>query len=164
MATRNIIALIGARQVGKTTMIEQSIEDLLLETDPRRILLIIGDNSELNTISENPIDECLHVYEKYILREDLNKISDKVYIIIDEIQRIEKWADKIKSWYSINKNIKFLVSGSSSTKILNDSTKPFVGRVTYQIVVPFKLLENIRYVYTKSGNDDKLNEIRIFED
>lgn len=141
-----ILTIVGARQVGKTTMMEQLIEHILTEyNEPKNILFIRADNSGLNAFSKNPIDDSLQVYQEYVLKEEISRINHRIYVLIDEVQKIENWAQTVKSWYDINKKIKFIISGSSSAKIIMDSTKPFVGRAVNQIVVPFKFLEVVRY-------------------
>src|SRR3989338_3235225 len=113
-----IVTLVGARQVGKTTMMEQLVENLLSVEDPMRIFFIRADNAGLNAVSKSPIEDSLQVYQ-------------------EEVQKVENWAQSVKSWYDINKKIKFVISGSSSAKIIMDSTRPFVGRAVTQILVPF---------------------------
>ncbi|MBI4010132.1 MAG: AAA family ATPase [Candidatus Aenigmarchaeota archaeon] len=142
---KEIISIIGARQVGKTTLMEQLIELLIKQISPNRILMIYGDNTELNTLSKNVIKDCFDIYERFILKEEITRIQKSVYVFIDEVQKIDNWFNIVKDYYNINKNIKFIVSGSSSVKILEESAKAFVGRAETQIVVPFKFLELIRF-------------------
>lgn len=156
---KGAISLVGARQVGKTTLMEQLIEFLLArDVSSQRILMIRANNTELNTLSKNIIKDCLEVYEKYVLKEGLNKIQSRIFVFIDEIQKVDKWFDIVRDYYDINKNIKFIVSGSSSAKIIKDSTKALVGRVDNQIVVPFKFLEQLRFrnFQRKKSREDEI--------
>ena len=156
-----IIIIVGARQVGKTTIMEQLIEHVLGEEKPENILFVRADNSGLNAVSKNPIEDSLQVYQEYVLKEEISRINHKIYVLIDEVQKIENWAQTVKSWYDINKKIKFIISGSSSAKIIMDSTKPFVGRAINQIVVPFKFLETIRYdKFTRNEKSENFVLIR----
>jgi len=148
----DVIIIVGSRQVGKSTLMYQLIQHLLKSTTPKRILYIEGDNFKLNTITKNMLEESLSVYQTYILKESLEKCRERVYIFIDEVQKIEKWATSLKNWHGTNKkNIKFIISGSSSTKIMKDCEKILVGRYMDQIVVPFKFLETVRYFFHKQG-------------
>jgi len=159
VSDREIISIVGARQVGKTTLMEQLIDFLLSQNKNtyQRILMIYGNNTELNTISENIIKESIDVYEKYVLKEEISKSTKRVYVFIDEVQHIKNWFNIVKDYYNINKNIKFIVSGSSSVKILKDSIKAFVGRAESQIVVPFKFLELLRFNnFQKKRESDNL--------
>lgn len=150
-----IVTLVGARQVGKTTMMEQLVEYLLTTEDPKKIFFIRADNAGLNAVSKSPIEDSLQVYQEYVLKEEISSINYRIFVLIDEVQKIENWTQSVKSWYDINKKIKFIISGSSSAKIIMDSTKPFVGRAINQILVPFKFIETARYDKFSSGKEYK---------
>ncbi len=159
LPSNEAISIVGARQVGKTTLMEQLIEKLLEQKIYTRILMIRGNNLELNTISKTIIKDCIDTYEKFILKEEITKTSEKVYIFIDEIQKIEKWFDIIRDYININRNIKFIVSGSSSVKIQKEIVHALVGRYQSQIVVPFKFLEVVRYNNFRNGKEDDNNHL-----
>ena len=164
IATKGAIALVGARQVGKTTLMEQLIEYLLnSQINPIRIVMIRANNTELNTISNHVITDCINVYENYILKEKISATSVMTYVFIDEIQKIDKWYDIVRDYYDINRNIKFVVSGSSSSKIIKDSTKALVGRAETQVVVPFKFLELLRFQAFQLGKPDDYLRIGVTE-
>ena len=156
-----IVTLVGARQVGKTTMMEQLVEHLLAVEDPKKIFFIRADNAGLNAVSKSPIEDSLQVYQEYVLKEEISSIKYKIFVLIDEVQKVENWTQSVKSWYDINKKIKFIISGSSSAKIIMDSTKPFVGRAINQILVPFKFVETARYDKFVAGKDHQyINSIK----
>ncbi len=148
-----IVTLAGARQVGKTTIMEQLVEHLLVVEDPKKIFFIRADNAGLNAVSKSPIEDSLQVYQEYVLKEEISSIKYRIFVLIDEVQKIDNWAQNVKSWYDINKKIKFIISGSSSAKIIMDSTKPFVGRAINQILIPFKFVETVRYDKFFTGKD-----------
>jgi predicted AAA+ superfamily ATPase len=52
--------------------------------------------------------------EKYLEITELDPTKDHIYIFLDEIQKIEDWQSKVKIYYDLYPNIKFIVSGSSS--------------------------------------------------
>lgn len=149
---KRIISIVGARQVGKTTLMQQLIQSLLQNRIDNRILLIYGNNFELNTISKNVIKDSLEAYEKFVLKEEITKTKKEVYVFIDEVQHIKNWFNITLDYFSLNKRIKFIVSGSSSARIIEESRKALVGRVQNQIVVPFKFLEALRFYYFNNHN------------
>lgn len=165
-----IIVIVGARQVGKSTMIKQAIENLLnppkaksvLEpVDPKRILYIDGDHSGFKTFSKHALEDCLSIYQTYILKEELQKVKERVYVFIDEVHKIgEGWCTTLKNWYDINKKIKFIVSGSSNTKIIKECRKVLVGRYHDQIIVPFKFLERLRYFFYENKTPELDQQFR----
>jgi hypothetical protein len=143
-----VLAIIGARQVGKTTLMKQLIEFLLENgTKPNHILYVWGDSIDLNLISSRPIQDSLDVYQNYFLKKTFSDNHEKIYIFIDEVQKISNWSGILKNYVDLNKNLKFVVSGSSSTKIFQNGVESLVGRFQRQIVVPFKFLEAVRFKY-----------------
>ena len=106
---KQILAIYGLRQVGKSTLMKQLIEQLLNQgVKPQNILYFNfedrkGANNEL-------IDEIIKEAER-----DASK--GRIYILLDEIQKIDYWQDILKRHYDVEKDIKFIISGSSSIQI-----------------------------------------------
>lgn len=116
-----IIVIYGARQVGKTTL----IEDILKEKySNKKILLIDGDSYKYNDI---------------ISSRDLEKLSALVkgydILFIDEGQKIENIGINLKILYDKFKaNLKIIVTGSSSLELANKIKEPLTGRnYTYHL-------------------------------
>lgn len=141
---RKILALIGPRQVGKTTLLYQLIDTLLKEKDPKRILFVSLDDPYLNVTLQN-IGKMLDLYSITILKEPLDELKDKVYLLLDEIQTMKNWETMLKRWYDLGYNMKFIVTGSSSMGIQEGASEALVGRIHPQIVFPMKFLEYIRF-------------------
>ena len=144
-----ILAMIGARRVGKTTLLYQLIEELLERTDSKNILFVNLDDPYLHISLEN-LDKIFTVYSTNILKSSFESSNDTIYIILDEIQSLKNWQNALKRWFDLGYKIKFIVTGSSSTGILEGSSESLVGRIKHQIVLPMKFLEYIRF---KEQND-----------
>ena len=142
--TEPILALIGARRVGKTTLLYQVIEELLKKTTPENILFVELDDPYLHISLEN-LDRIFSVYSTSIIKKEFDTSEEKIYIILDEIQSLKNWQNALKRWFDLGYNIKFIVTGSSSTGILEGSSESLVGRVKHQIVLPMKFLEYVRF-------------------
>lgn len=140
----SILALIGARQVGKTTLLYQIIEELLKRTLPENVLFVELDDPYLHISLEN-LDRIFSVYSTNILKKEFDAIEEKIYIILDEVQSLKNWQNALKRWFDLGYNIKFIVTGSSSTGILEGSSESLVGRIKHQIVLPMKFLEYARF-------------------
>jgi predicted AAA+ superfamily ATPase len=158
-----VTAIIGARQVGKTTLIKQLIEHLLDGgIPPKHILYILGDSVDMNLVTDKPIQDVLESYQNYFLKRTFSENKEKIYIFIDEVQKIANWSGVLKNFVDLNKNLKFFVSGSSSTKIFQNGVESLVGRFQRQIVVPFKFLEAIRFKYFIQDKDpSELTALRM---
>lgn len=115
------IVLRGARQVGKTTLQEQTIHHLLVERSvaPRRILRVQFD--ELPPLRDigAPILEIVRWYQNRILGQTLNQAAhagEPAFIFLDEVQNLPDWAPQIKSLVDHN-TVQVVVTGSSALRI-----------------------------------------------
>ena len=121
---RQIIAIVGLRRTGKSTMFYQLIGELIKnKTKPNNILYFSFDESKVE------LSELINFYKENILKKDISK--DKIYIFLDEIQKLEDWENKVKIYYDIYPNIKFFISGSASINILINSKESLAGRIFY---------------------------------
>lgn len=105
-----IIILIGARQVGKTTLINSLLED-------KEYLFLNGDDSEVVGMIANANTEMLK-----------NIIGNHKFVFIDEVQRIPNIGLKLKIIADQMKDVQVLVSGSSALDINNQIQEPLTGR------------------------------------
>lgn len=154
--TNNICCITGPRQVGKTTLMGQLIEYQIKEkkVNPKRIIYVPLDNELLVLNSETPetvLMDCMKVYLDYVLGEAPEKLSETIYIYLDEIQSLKDWEKHLKSYYDSYSKIKFIVSGSSRTKIHIGASESLVGRIQMRIVLPLKFTE-----FLELGYNDKL--------
>lgn len=139
-----ILGIIGARQVGKTTMLYQLIEKLKEEIDPRRIFFLSLSDHYLYTNPEN-MTRIFDLYSTNIIKKPLDELENTVYLIFDEIQELKNWQDILNRWVNLGYKIKFIISGSSSTDIFGGTSESLVGRINIQIVLPMKFLEYVRF-------------------
>jgi len=118
-----VVGIIGARQVGKTT-----IGKMLREELPKPVhYLDLELMSDINKL-ENP--------ELY-----LTHLKDKC-VIIDEIQHKPDLFPLIRALSDqSNENCQYIITGSASPELLRQSTESLAGRIAYVIVYPFSLDE-----------------------
>lgn len=120
------IIILGPRQVGKTTLINNIL-------DKRNYLFLDGDDPTVRNLLTNPNTEQL----KSIIGN--NKI-----VFIDEAQRIENIGITLKIITDQFKNVQLIVSGSSAFEINNKINEPLTGRKwEYQLFpISWKELED----------------------
>ena len=137
--SEKITSIIGPRRVGKTTLLFQLIEHMIKNRniDPVHIIYASMDNAYLASSAKEPLESIIEVYSRNILKEDYRKIAQKIYVLLDEIQYLEDWEKKLKTWFDYKYNIKFIVSGSSSAMIQKGAGR-LVGRIKERIVLPLK--------------------------
>lgn len=112
------IILIGARQVGKSTLFQQILEDKNLAVPQEHILMLDCDDMEVRSLleSSNNIN---------ILRQ---LIADNRIIMVDEAQRIAGIGLTLKMITDNFKNVQLLVTGSSSFALQGKLNEPLTGR------------------------------------
>ncbi len=114
-----MISINGPRRVGKTVVMKQIINYLIKQGFPRKNILFFS----FDEYKEHPI-KLIKEWEIMLGK----KIHGKNYFMfLDEIQNIDKWAEKIKTLYD-NLNIKIIVSGSASMA-LRKGNESLAGRI-----------------------------------
>ena len=147
---KEITAVIGQRQVGKTTILYQLADYLINEQKirPQNILYFSFDNPYTGisqSKSENLISDILDVYSINILKSPFSKAEGNVYIFFDEITKFKGWSESLKGWYDLKYPIKFFISDSSSSSIMKGSSESLVGRIRINIMLSFKFIDYVRY-------------------
>jgi len=116
-----VIGILGARQVGKTTLAKT-----LIETD-EIIYIDLELNSDLRKLDDA---------ETY-LRSHQNKC-----IVIDEVQRMPSLFPLIRALVDEDRRPRrFVILGSSSPELIRDSSESLAGRIAYTILSPFNIVE-----------------------
>ena len=128
-----VVALRGARQVGKTTLQEQAIQHLLGQQRiaPNRILRVQFDEIPSLRGLKEPILAIVRWFENRILGCSLNEAAhaDKpVYVFFDELQNLPDWAPQIKALVD-HHTLRVVVTGSSSLRI-EAGRDSLAGRIT----------------------------------
>lgn len=128
-----IVAVRGARQIGKTTSQLQVLRDFLQEgIAPTHVLRIQFDEIEgLESLGADPIIRIVDWYERTILGKTLNHAAhdgERTIIFLDEVQNLVKWAPQLKSLVD-HSTTQVVVTGSSALRIAlgHDS---LAGRLT----------------------------------
>jgi hypothetical protein len=113
--TVQIVVLIGARQVGKTSIMKSCEWD-------KNYLFLNGQDPEIATLFQrlSDIEQYLRVY-----------LNDKLegYLLVDEFQYIDGISTMMKLLTDKHDQLKMLCSGSSSLDILQHLEESLAGRV-----------------------------------
>jgi predicted AAA+ superfamily ATPase len=120
---RQIIGIIGLRRVGKTTLFYQLIDLLIKDVNPLNILYFSFDEKKAE------LREIFKLYEEQVLKKKIDE--EKIFVFLDEIQKLDDWQNKIKVFYDLYPNIKFFVSGSASLNIMVKGRETLAGRIFY---------------------------------
>jgi len=156
--TKQISALIGVRRVGKTVILKQILAEIL-ETKTTPPFYFSFDQEIIFKAKKNPLSLIIDFYLKNILKKPLHQIKQPVYLFFDEIQLIPFWQDILKRYYDLNQNFKFIVSGSSSLFLKEESKESLAGRIIETILPPLTFLE-----YQKLTKSNLESPVFDFED
>jgi predicted AAA+ superfamily ATPase len=140
-----VTVLRGPRQIGKTTLLNQTIEALISEgIDPNRIFRVQFDElPELKTrrLSE-PILELSRWFAQAVLGKSLNQAASdgqQAFIFLDEVQNLSDWAPQLKHLVDMNP-VRVLVTGSSALRI-EGGRDSLAGRISTLEMGPLLLRE-----------------------
>lgn len=132
---REILAIKGPRQSGKTTLL-QMLQQWLIEEQQvpseHIIFLTFEDRELLESFRHNP--------KQFILRYAFDH-KQQYYVFIDEAQYCQEIGQNLKLLYDAYTHIKFIITGSSSLELVNHTGKYLVGRMFSFELLPFSFGE-----------------------
>ncbi|MBI5299420.1 MAG: ATP-binding protein [Deltaproteobacteria bacterium] len=139
-----IIALVGARQTGKTTLLKQLLSHLKKEMGPsferRHLFLNFDFLSERQDLASD--DRLLEKKIEVAQGGPLSKITEPFYIFIDEVQKYPPVLEILKRIHdAFSKQIKIIVTGSSALQIREKGAESLAGRIEYHYIFPFTFFE-----------------------
>lgn len=141
LGDREILAVVGARQIGKTTMLMQLAARLIGDgVDPKRIMYASLDEPPFLSGTEY-LSAALEWYVREIVREPRGSLAGRLYIMLDEVQEADGWQSILKRWVDLRYDTKFVVSGSSSIGLLSGKSESLMGRIKYRRVMPMSFSE-----------------------
>ncbi len=156
-----IIVLHGARQVGKTHILYW-LQNYLKEKH-KDVYYIDLEDSRYKRILDLGVKEFVnHLKEEgYFLKE-----NKKVFVFIDEIQYLKNPSEFLKLVVDHYKNIKLIVSGSSSFEIKNKFKDSLVGRsINFEIFnlsfEEFLMFRNFYYNKKQKITIKKQEELKL---
>jgi len=118
------LIIVGARQVGKSTMLQNMDK-------------VFGDALWLNA-DENSIRDHLSVIDISGIR---SLVGNYKMVIIDEIQRVKNAGLMLKMMVDNFKDVQFIATGSSALEISETVFEPLTGRFFLFHLYPFSLAE-----------------------
>ncbi len=145
LLSNKILLILGARQVGKTTLIKHFLKD------KKAVFINLDIESEkakfLALSSLSPA-------------EAMRGFGEPDFLVIDEAQRLKETSRIAKGWYDFNTSAKIILLGSSSMNLLNQSAEALTGR-NEKIFLPqlnFKEIISAQSWYSDQFSEEKLIE------
>jgi len=164
--TDDIVVLHGARQVGKTYLLYQ-IEQYLKEKNKITHYIDLEDSRFVKILDLGVEEFINHLQEQGFSFDNKTKsFKKKIFVFIDEIQYLNNPSMFLKLIADHHKNIKLIISGSSSFEIKNKFKNSLVGRtVNFEILnlsfEEFLVFKNYYFEKNKIFTEKKVNELKI---
>lgn len=136
---KQVLILLGSRQVGKTTLVKK-----------------IFPNGDYFLVDNEPIKKILEAYDIETYKTLIDSRAKE--IIIDEIHLLDNPGRAVKIIYDQLKNIRIIITGSSSFHIKNKTGESLTGRKIDYNIFPLTFSEYLN----QKGIENKLN-FNIFE-
>jgi len=124
----------GARQTGKSTLLKSLFPKV------RRYDLL--NSEEFERLFRNPA----------LLREELKNVDSYNLVIIDEVQKIPQLLDEVH-WLISNRNIHFVLCGSSARKLIRCGANLLGGRALRAVMYPLVSAEIPDFDFNKAINN-----------
>jgi predicted AAA+ superfamily ATPase len=121
--------VLGARQVGKTTLVEHVLAGrnaLFLNFD-----IEIDKQRFLAAATLSPAD-------------GLKSLGNPDVLVVDEAQRLPETPRIVKGWHDVRLPVKILLLGSSSLNLLDQAAESLTGRNRKLLLPPFVFEESLR--------------------
>jgi uncharacterized protein len=150
MGNRLVKVLMGQRRAGKSYILRQIIDQLILSgTNPKNIFYLNKEQFEFDKIAgSNELIELISFYRKTL------KIEGKVFLFLDEVQEITGWEKCIISYAHDNVDeYEVFVTGSNSHMLSTELATYLSGRYIAFEILPFSFSE-----YAKALNLEKNRE------
>jgi predicted AAA+ superfamily ATPase len=130
-SAQDSVFLWGARQTGKRTLLK------ILFPNARRYDLLKSE--EFERLFRNP----------ELLREELKDVDPNMPVIIDEVQKIPQLLNEVH-WLISNRNIRFVLCGSSARKLIRCGANLLGGRALRTVMYPLVSAEIPDFDLTKA--------------
>jgi len=134
----HVIALVGVRRCGKSTLVRQTINHLIRDkgVSPRNILFLNLENPRFSRYRDD-VSYLETAYQDYL---KLVAPQGTVYCFLDEVHFFSDWQVFVKAQYELQ-SIKFVVTGSNSHLLSSEFITLLSGRALPIEVYPFSFGE-----------------------
>jgi len=134
-----IEVLRGPRQVGKTTGVQQVIQDLLQGSVPSQDILFIRFDLEVLRECPGGLRTIVHWFAETIMQRKLGSGAEP-YIFLDEVHKLRRWDEQVKH-LGDTFAVRLVLTGSSSVLVARGGRESLAGRVFSTEIPPFLFRE-----------------------
>jgi len=138
LQSEKVIFLYGPRQSGKTSLVGWMINQLLKkDVPPQNINYAVMDFFDLHPLISDT-RKLVKLLHKEAIKEE------RIYLFIDEVQRLENAGLLLKQIYDMHTKIQIIASGSSIIGMKEKIKEYLTGRKVEIVLYPFSFLEFLK--------------------
>ncbi|GBE19432.1 hypothetical protein BMS3Abin17_00155 [archaeon BMS3Abin17] len=137
-----ITTITGPRRAGKTYLCFKKIVSLFKEGISKENILYI--NFEDEKLLNANADDLSNLLEKYLELSNINQ-KQNIFLFLDEIQNVKNWDSWVRRISDTEKNIKLVLTGSSSKLLSKEISTKLRGRVLNMEVYPLSFKEYVKW-------------------
>ncbi|MFP3872185.1 MAG: ATP-binding protein [Candidatus Natronoplasma sp.] len=153
---RRMVLIYGLRRVGKTYIMKQFIGEMLKDIAPENIFYISMDHPAVEDVS---LQDLLDDYRKrFMLSRD-----EKVYVLLDEVQKREDFEKELKSIYDLEDNV-YLIGAGSNSLMIKHKSGALTGRHARVQVEPLSFEEYLEFRDISVKPSEMFIEEKAFEE
>ncbi|MDI6721959.1 MAG: ATP-binding protein, partial [Candidatus Aenigmarchaeota archaeon] len=145
-----VVAVIGPRRSGKTTICMQFLEDAIKNgVEKSQTLYVNFEDPLLQPLlaDSGGIDAVYRSYRALVNR------SKPAIIVLDEVQNVPGWEKWVRVAHEKYDNIKIIVTGSSSKLLSSEVSTVLTGRVLAVFVFPLSFRDFMRFRGIETGKE-----------
>jgi predicted AAA+ superfamily ATPase len=137
MGQEEIMSIVGVRRSGKSTILYQVVRRLLAQgVPPENVMLVSMDDPRIRGAE---VGDVLATY-----RQKKNP-KGRSYVLLDEVQSSEGWERWVLLDHERRKDVKFIVTGSSSALVRGELARLLTGRTRTVRVLPLSFGEFLTF-------------------
>lgn len=135
-----ILSIIGSRRAGKTFLCYQIARELKKTLPSGNVLYINLEDERLHPMQGDELTLLWDVYHEMVSVDT----DRRIILIIDEIQNAKNWSQWARRITDQNRNLKLIVTGSSSKLLSREIATELRGRTLSFTVYPLSFTEYLR--------------------
>ena len=146
-----ITVLLGPRQTGKTTTVNNFLESV---PPDRKFYLNLDSSFERDRVAGRETYLTDRIEET--LGFKLERLTERFYLFVDEAQKLPLIFEIVKMLSDrYSHNLKIILTGSSSLELLDKTSETLAGRIQFLRIYPFTLTEAAFYEEIDDGEGSK---------
>jgi len=139
-----MLSITGPRRIGKSTLLRQIVRHYLRQGRRADQLVYYSFDDPALFLPKVDVDQLMEALMKE-MRQRAGK--GKILLLLDEVQRLERWELYLKKYYDLKYPVHFIVSGSASSPIFKKTRESLLGRVKDYHLLPFSFREFALYQF-----------------